>query len=533
MAAVLTDLALVRLAGRQVRRGALVLALAAGAYMGLEVASYEKAYPHGINGEQFAVFLDNPAARMLQGVPRGLDTAVGFAAWDGGWLLLLIVALWALLATTRITRGDEDTGRTELALAAPVSSRRALLWQLLVLAAGSLLVGVGITVSFVLSGGKALASTYFGLAVVLVAWTFVGVAAVMAQVLGVRRRAAGASAGVLVVAVLARMVANSSDDRSWVGWMTPTGWIERLQPFGEPDLAVLWVAVPVPLVLMALAVFLRGRRDTDGALLTLSERRRPRLWFLGGPLRFGWRTNLGVLVGWILGLGAYAFMLGSLLDAMIKWIAEDEDYQRLMRDFGLGAALTGAGFLAVMGAIFALAVALYAVWRLGAVHGEEEAGRLENVLSRPVSRAQWLLGHLGLALLGAALLFAACSLLLWAGVRSSGADTPGLMDGVKALLNGSSVVLLVTGVATLVYGVAPRLTVAVPVSLTVAAYILSLLGPALAWPQWVVDLSPFSHLTLVPVEPFALGPALWMSGLGVVAGAIGLVAFGRRDATPA
>ena len=65
---------------------------------------------------------------------------------------------------------------------------------------------------------------------------------------------------------------------------------------------------------------------------------------------------------------------------------------------------------------------------------------------------------------------------------------------LRAVLNTGSVVVLVTGLAILTFGVLPRLTVAIPVAVTVGGYVLTLLGPALSWPSWIIDLSPFTHL---------------------------------------
>jgi ABC-2 type transport system permease protein len=64
---------------------------------------------------------------------------------------------------------------------------------------------------------------------------------------------------------------------------------------------------------------------------------------------------------------------------------------------------------------------------------------------------------------------------------------------------------------------------------TVVGYVLTLVGPALKWPQWVLDLSPFTHLALVPAQPWAATSGTVMAGLGVLAAAAGLVAFRRRD----
>ena len=69
---------------RLTRRGALLIAAAVGVYLGVEVASFSAAYPNGVSPTQFAMFQDNPAMRMMQGVPNALDDAGGFTVWDGG-----------------------------------------------------------------------------------------------------------------------------------------------------------------------------------------------------------------------------------------------------------------------------------------------------------------------------------------------------------------------------------------------------------------------------------------------------------------
>jgi ABC-2 type transport system permease protein len=45
----------------------------------------------------------------------------------------------------------------------------------------------------------------------------------------------------------------------------------------------------------------------------------------------------------------------------------------------------------------------------------------------------------------------------------------------------------------------------------------------------VLDLSPFTHLALVPAEPWAATSGIVMTGLGVIAATVGLVGFRRRD----
>lgn len=521
--------AVVGWASRMVRRGALLLAAAAAGYMLLEVASFNRTYPNGVSAERFSIFADNPAARMLQGVPRGLDTAGGFAVWDGGWILELVVAVWAVLVVSRLLRGEEDLGRSELLLVGPARPRNATVLILLVVVACSLVVGAAVSLALVTTGSNASGSAVFGVGVAGFAATWAGAAAVTSQLFDIRRRAAGCAAAVMAFAFLLRMVANSTDGRAWLGWLTPFGWMDQLAPFGDPRPAALVVLVVAPVVLVAVAAQIRDRRDTGGAVLAGSDSRRPRLRELGGPAAFAWRVNRPVLVGWVLGLAAYAFVLGALVTTMIDFLARDADYQRTLADLGLGVALTVDGFVGVMSVTLGIGFALYAVWRVGAVRAEEESGRADNLLTRPLTRSRWLLGHAALTVLGAGLLTFLTGLAMWAGAVASGSDRLTVSASLRAVLNTGSVVVLITGLAVLTFGVLPRLTVAVPAAVTVAAYVLTLLGPALSWPGWVVDLSPFTHLAYVPAEPFALTSAVVMTLIGCVAGACGVAAFSRRD----
>ena len=196
----------------------------------------------------------------------------------------------------------------------------------------------------------------------------------------------------------------------------------RDRPYGDPDLRALLPMLIVPVLLAALAVMLRARRDIGGALFATDTRSKPNLRLLGSPTAFAWRSNRAVLLGWILGLGTYAAVMGALISTMIDWLAQDESYQKIMADMGLDQALTTRGFLAMIGIIFGVAVALQVTWRMGAARGEEESGRVEAILARPVSRLRWLGGHALLSLLGGAVLLAATGTALWLGVAASGSD---------------------------------------------------------------------------------------------------------------
>ena len=126
------------------------------------------------------------------------------------------------------------------------------------------------------------------------------------------------------------------------------------------------------------------------------------------------------------------------------------------------------------------------------------------------------------------LLAAVAGAATWAGAAMMGADLS-VRDSMAAVMNTFPVAVVFGGLAVLVFGLAPRATVAVAASAAVLAYVLQLVGPALGWPDIIVGASPFWHLNAVPVEAFEPTSAVVLVALGVLATAVGMVAFERRD----
>ncbi|MEU8517306.1 hypothetical protein AB0C76_37885 [Kitasatospora sp. NPDC048722] len=523
-------MALTWLSARLVRRGTGLLALAVAAYTAVEVFSYLGTYPDAASRARLATLQENPALRMLQGIPHAIDTPGGFVAWDGGWILVSVVGIWALLTTGRLLRGEEESGRADLVLASPLPVGRAVVVELVVLACAISVVGAAVAVVLATAGTGAGGSVLFGLAVAGFAATFAGISAITAQVFEVRRRATGAAAAVFGLMFLVRMLANSSDSRGWSRWLTPFGWMDDLHPYADFRWQALAALLAVPVLLGAVAVRLRRVRDTGGALLAEPDRRPARARLLGGPAALAWRSTRGVLAGWVIGVAAYAFVIGSTLKTVTDLIASDPAYRKVLRSLGWDAAQATKGYLGIMAVLIGLLLALYACWRVGAARTEEAAGRLDNTLARPVSRRRWLVGHLLLTVAATALIAVAAALALWTGT-AIGAAGVGIADTLESVLNTLPVVVLLTGVAVLLYGARPRLSVAASVAVAVTAYLVQLIGPALDWPGLVLDASPFHHLAAVPAQPFARVSAVVMTGIGLALMTAGIAAFERRDLT--
>jgi ABC-2 type transport system permease protein len=452
----------------------------------------------------------------------------GFVAWDAGWVLASITGLWALLTTGRLLRREEETGRTELVLTAPVAAAHATRLQLVVLGAAVCVPGAVAALVLVAAGTPATGAVAFGVGLAGFAGTFAAVSAVAAQFFEVPRRATSAAAAVFGGAFLLRMLANSDAARQALRWATPFGWLDNLHPYPAADRTALVPLLAAPVVLGVIAVRLRSVRDTGAGLLVQRDSREPHLRMLHSPAAFAWRQARGMLSGWLIGICAYALVMGTTAKAITDFAVSDPNYRKVLQAMGLDLNQATKGYLAVMGSLLGLLLALHACWQIGAARAEEASGRLEHTLTRPVARGRWLGAYAVLAVTATLAITVVAALALWTGTAVTGADT-GIADAFSALGNTLPLTVLFAGLAVLAYGASARHSLAITVTVTVTAYLVQLIGPALDWPRWLLDLSPFHHLAQVPAQSFAPLSATVMVLLGAAAVAGGLAAFARRD----
>ena len=132
-----------------------------------------------------------------------IQTVAGFTVWKSFLVLVVVGAVWGLLTATRLLRGEEEAGRTELLLAGQTTRPRATAQTLLGLGVGLAFLWA-VTAAIVAAAGRdatigfsPAAAAYFALAVVAGAAVFLAVGAFTSQVAATRRQAAGYAAGVL------------------------------------------------------------------------------------------------------------------------------------------------------------------------------------------------------------------------------------------------------------------------------------------------------------------------------------------------
>jgi ABC-2 type transport system permease protein len=520
--------ALVRRAFRDARIRTISFGYLFAVYSYIQPVGYRHAYPTLSSRLAFAhSFANNDGLRLFYGYPFKVVTVSGYTAWRVGGTLAIFAAIFGLVAAVRALRTEEDTGRMELVLAAGIGRRTAYLAALVAIAAGILILWLGQLAGFVAGGLPAGGSAYLALAAVSVVPVFVGVGAVASQLAPTRRIALELGSAVVGLSLLLRVIADTASGAGWLRWATPLGWAEELRPFTGAHPLVLLLPITATVLLLAAAARIAAGRDIGTGILPARDSAPPHLRLLSSPTAQALRRERGSLIVWLGSAGVFAYIIGVIAKS-INSAGISKSLQREIQKLGSGSILTPTGYLAFVFIFFILGVSLFACAQIGAARYEEADQQLETLLALPVGRPSWLGGRLLLATCGAAAISLAAGLLSWAGAASAGVSIA-LPRMLEAGANCLPVALLFLGIAALAYAVAPRASAGIAYGLVTVAFLWNLVGSLLGAPKWLVDLTPFQHVGLVPAQPFRAGAAVVMLAIGALSALAAIAVFRRRD----
>jgi ABC-2 type transport system permease protein len=522
-----------RTARRAARSGALW-----GYVFGLTVASsalgYASAYKTPAQRARLAaLFGSNTGLAAINGPAHAIQTVAGYTVWKSFMFLIIVGAVWGLLTGTKLLRGEEDAGRWELLLAGQTTRRRAAAQALAGLGAGLAtlwLVTALITVvigQFARVSIAAGASLFFAAALITPAAVFLAAGALASQLAATRRQAAGYAGAALGACYALRMAADSDPHLHWLGWTTPLGWAEELQPLTSPRPLVLLPLGGLVAVLCALTVYLAGSRDLGASVLPDRSRAQGHTRLLTGPTGLAARLTRPSAVAWAVAVGAWALLLGSIAKQGGSVLTVSSSAERVISRLGAsgGSASAYLGFTFLM---IAWLLAFTAAGQVTAARAEEAEGRLDQLLARPVSRVSWLAGRLALAV---AILVAnglLAGLFAWLGAVADGASVS-IGSLLGAGLNLVSPAVRVLGIGVLAMGVWPRATAPVTYAVLCWALLIQLAGGFFSSSHWLLDTSVFHHMAAAPqVSPDWTSAAVLVA-IGAAAALAGGMAFVRRD----
>jgi len=521
------------LTARKAVRSGVLWGYVFGVFVASSAYSYDSIYKTAAERRQLAhAFGSNIATSALFGPAARLDTVAGFTVFKVSMTIMLLGAVWGLLTSTRLLRGEEDAGRLELLLSGPVTRRRATAQALLGLAGGVVVVWVLTALITAVAGRSARigigvgSSTYLALAMVATAVMFMAVGALTSQLAATRRQAAAAAAVVLGASYALRMVADAGIGVQWLRWVSPLGWVEELQPLTAPRPVALVPIVVFTVVVAAAAVHLAAGRDLGASTLPDRSNAVPHLRLLSGPTGLTARLVRPSVIGWWVAIGLSGLLTGFVAKSAAGSISGSSVQSVLSR---LGAPGTGAdAYLGLCSLILAVLVACAAAGQITAGRSEEAAGRVDHVIVEPVSRARWFGGRVLVAVAVLVMSGVIAGLSTWVGAAGEHAGVRfGTLLG--AGVNIVPPALCVLGIGALALGLWPRASTVVVYGVVGWALLVEIIGGIGALSHWVFDTSVFHQMAPAPAVAPDWTTAAVMTAIGLGCAAVGGVAFAARD----
>ncbi|AOS61890.1 ABC transporter permease [Actinoalloteichus hymeniacidonis] len=513
---------------RQSRRSAVaVLAVVAG-LSGLVAAQFETMFAGALDARALVELTGNPAIRIIFGTPLALDDPGGFTVWRTGIPVTVLVGVWACLIAIRLTRGEEEAGRSDLLLAGRTTRAEAVALSLLVLVCCLLAIGVVLAGTLVLTGTAVVGSVLHAAGLFGVGMGFAALGTLCAQILPSRAGATGLSIGLLVAAMLARMVADGIENVDWLRWLTPFGVVGEVGPYWHDRSAPLIVLFLLPVLFAGAALAIARERDIGTGVLSPTARRPSRMMFLGSLGAFAIRRALPALAGWAIGLAAFAGLLGMLAISIVDFLAGSARFTELAAAAGFGLLNATSGYAATMFVLLSIPVSCFAATRIAAMREDEHSGRSIPLFATAVSR-QWLVAvEFVISLFGAIFLFCVIGAAMWWGTRVIQAPLS-LGQALTGAFNLLPIALLCLGAATAALGWLPRHVLAIGCLPVTAGFLLDVLAESTGAPAWVRDLSPFAHLAAVPHSPPDGAGFAALSVIALLLAILGGVGHARRD----
>jgi ABC-2 type transport system permease protein len=452
----------------------------------------------------------------------------------------LLVALMNTLLVVRHTRQEEEAGRAELIGSASVGRFAPLVAALsLALLANVIIAGI-VSTAYISAGLDSSSAVLAGYAMGAMGMVFASIAAIAAQMTLTARTAnaiAGGSVGAFFLLravgdVMGEVQPGGVEVRSGLASMfSPMGLAREVQPFIRDQWWPILILVGLMAALTIVALVFCSRRDLGSGMFP--PRRGPATApaSLQNTLGLAFRQQRGLIIGWLIGLVILAIALGSMVQEVAKIGASSKDMAEMIALLGGSENLIDS-YLGFSMTLFGVMAAGYAVQAMQKLRSEEANDRLELILAGSVRRRSWLLSHVALVVIGSIVILVISGLV--AGV-THGIMSDDLNSQAFRLLEAGvvqlPVVFVFIALVALLFALLPQWSIAFSWGLFAGSYIIMQLGSLLKLPDWVMNLSPFTHIPAVPAEDIAWHPLIIMVTIALTMLVAAVILFRRRDIT--
>ena len=474
-------------------------------------------------------------------LPTRPDTVGGYVQWRAFGFFAIVFAIWGLAAASGAVRGDEERGIVQALLASGLSRPRMIAARFAAFATAAIVAALAASAGLlvgVASGGETFSPvTTLEAAAALAALGVCCYSLTLLVAQFTSARNTTAFAGMLFLALfLINSLSRTFDELVRWRWLSPFHYYDQsspLAPGGTLDVPATLLLLGIAIAAASLAAFAFRYRDVGSPLIGLpTTARRPSYEMSRSPV---WRVpvvrdlyerRFSLLV-WTVGLSALGAVFVLLTKAIVKPLLAIPELAPYFAIFVNGNIY--ASFLGFIWFGFAqLLMAGFAITQVARWTAEDSDGRLELLLSTPVSRPRVVVERLIALTLGALVIAAASGVGVGLEAHSQSIDLNNRRLAEASLMLVPFTLVFGT-VGALLASRIPRATVGILGAFAFASYLTVQLGPIFKLPAWAQDLSAFKLFgqpLTSGVDQTGLAIMLVIVVVGVIASAI---VMERRD----
>lgn len=495
----------------------------------LTASSFTGLYSSSEERQAIAETMLNPAMTAMVGPGFGLENYT-FGAMMAHQMLLMtavVVGIMSIMLVTRHTRATEEDGRIEMIRSLPLGRLAPLQATLLVHMTVQLLLGLVVALGLFAMQIESMdlqGSLLYGAALSATGIFFVALTALFAQLSESGRGTIGLSIAALLLAYLIRAIGDVGNE--WLSWLSPLGWIVRSEVYVENNWWPILLTFGIAILIVIYALYLNARRDLEAGFLPAKPGRKHASASLLSPFGLLLRVQRTGMIAWAVGMLVLGASYGSVLGDLDSFFESNEMMKEMLTPMN-GVTLTEQ-FITLLMVVMAIIGSIPALMAMLKLIGEERKQRTEHLLARAVSRSRLIVSGWLLAVLVSLVMLSLAAIGLWAAGPAHMEEGISLGTIYSAALTYLPAVWIMIGTAILLIGIAPKWTSLIWLYLLFSFFVVYL-GGLLQFPAWLNNLSPYGHISQLPVEELDLWKTLILVILAALLGSLGLLGYRRRD----
>lgn len=461
-------------------------------------------------------------------------TTAEVLTWEMTMFMAILQAIMSIQIITNGTRKQEELGIIEVVRARAVGRASAFgATTLEVFGLNALLtVGYGAILQLVhVSGMTAASGWLLALGIGATGFMFGMFTLVFTQIGSTTRTVSMMAYGFFALTYVIRMLTDIANAQ--YTWLSPLGWIEKLDSFHAMNYWIIGLMLVVSLLLLTLASWLSLNRDVGAGLLQPRRGRAHASTWLTGSFTLVAKIEKNLRLAWVLGMFAFGAMYGSIFDSITSLVNESPIVKSLLMTDTTHSIANMENrilleFMIVLIGIIFLVALIPLITGVMKIQADEKNGVLELIHSKPLSRLKVLWAYVGNALQTYVLAFISGILGLYVGQLAVMQHPLAIGKFIATIGAYLPAGLLVAGVLVALLGWLPR-GMNVLWGYFGFMFFTLYLGGMLKFSKVIMNISLINWLGKVPITAIKWEIVALQVVLAVIFMALGALGYQKRD----